>query len=320
MGDMIKFGKGLKKEGTLGERMQMRGAAQTEKMGRVAGFFNEEAGRNMYSQAAGQRLGESQVGPAAQAYEAAAGAATDPAMAQQYLDVAANMKDGAGLAGVSTATPSVGAGIGGAAVPGASNAVAGAIGGAGGMSVAPGASSIAAGLGAPGSIAGGMSTAGSLAGAGTAAGTTAAAGTAAGAASAGAGAMATVGAALPWVGAAIGVGSLLGLFKDGGKVQTYADGGEASPDDEYSRAFNTEPEVLDYDDGAKVPGEWQGNTDKVPALLTETEGVLNAEAMALGGEEVMESLNAEGLKMRRKGFTPDDIRGLKRSKQMEVAA
>lgn len=320
MADMVKFGKEFnKKEGTIGERMTQRGAAQTEKMGRVANVFSKQGGRNMYSQAAGQRMGAGQIEPAAKAYEAAAGAATDPAMQQQYLDVAANMRSGAGLEGVASTTApaaagtagTVGAGIGGSAVPGATTAVSNAIGGAGAMSTVPGASSIAAGLGAPGTIAGGMSTAGTVAGGLSTAGAGTTTALATGTASAGAGAMATVGAALPWVGAAIGVASLLGLFKDGGKVQSYANTGEASPPDEYSRAFNDEPDVLDYNDGAKVPGEWQGNTDKVPALLTEEEYVLPAESVALIGDEQLEQIRQKGLQMRRKGLTPGDIRGLR---------
>ena len=87
----------------------------------------------------------------------------------------------------------------------------------------------------------------------------------------------------------------------------------------FSDAFNA-GEVNDLRAGGDVPGEWRENVDTVPALLVEGEGVLNAEAMALGGEKVMEDLNAKGLALREQGITPHDIkrgiglRGLKKVK------
>ena len=63
-------------------------------------------------------------------------------------------------------------------------------------------------------------------------------------------------------------------------------------------------------------GEWQGNTDNVPALLTEDEHVVNAEAAAMIGHDKLEELNKQGLAMRAKGYTPGRIRaaGIKGAK------
>lgn len=240
-----------------------------DQMARAVGKFSPEAGANIGAQTSGMRMSGEQAGAARDAYMAAAQRATDPAQAQQYMNLAANISDGAGLGSTVTAgSNAVGAGVGGAAVPGASSVVTGSLGGVGGMSAAPGAS-LAAGLGEAGAIAGGMSTAATPV-------------AITGAAGAGAGAMAAVGAALPWVGAAAAVGSLLGIFKDGGRVG-------------------------DYDNGGKVPGQWQGNTDTVPALLTEDEHVINAEAAKLIGHDKLEKLNKRGLQQRKKGKTPASI-------------
>ena len=123
-----------------------------------------------------------------------------------------------------------------------------------------------------------------------------------------AGLMGSVGAALPWVGAAYAVGSLLDWWNEGGKVGTQNKGmSESEARDRFVSAFN-DGGVNDLREGGQVPGEWVENRDTVPALLVEGEGVLNAEAMALGGEKVMEDLNAEGLKMRAQGVTPDQIK------------
>lgn len=133
-----------------------------------------------------------------------------------------------------------------------------------------------------------------------------------------AGLMGSVGAALPWVGAAYAVGSLLDWWNEGGQVGTQNKGmSEAEAMRRFSDAFNA-GEVNDLRAGGDVPGEWRENVDTVPALLVEGEGVLNAEAMALGGEKVMEDLNAKGLALREQGITPHDIkrgiglRGLKK--------
>jgi hypothetical protein len=120
------------------------------------------------------------------------------------------------------------------------------------------------------------------------------------------------------VGAAYAVGSLLDWWNEGGQVGTQNKGmSEAEAMRRFSDAFNA-GEVNDLRAGGDVPGEWRENVDTVPALLVEGEGVLNAEAMALGGEKVMEDLNAKGLALREQGITPHDIkrgiglRGLKK--------
>jgi hypothetical protein len=120
-------------------------------------------------------------------------------------------------------------------------------------------------------------------------------------------------AALPWVGAAYGVGKLLELWNSGGQVGTQMSDEEA--DAKYSEAWNS-GDVQDIRQGGKVPGEWQGNTDNVPALLTEDEHVVNAEAAAMIGHDKLEALNKQGLSMRAKGYTPGRIRaaGIKGAK------
>ena len=112
-------------------------------------------------------------------------------------------------------------------------------------------------------------------------------------------------AALPWVGAAYGVGKLLELWNSGGQVGTQMSDEEAAA--KYSEAWNS-GDVQDIRQGGKVPGEWQGNTDNVPALLTEDEHVVNAEAAAMIGHDKLEALNKQGLAMRAKGYTPGRIR------------
>lgn len=280
---------GASKKGTLTERMAARGAENMDKFGRLTSFVNEGAGRNLSSHAAGMRMTGEQTQAAAKAYEAAAANAADPAAAKQYLDVAANMRAGAGLEGVA----STGAAVGEAA--GAAGAAAGE------ALAATGAEALAgqvAGQAAGGAAAG---AAGTAAGAGAAAsgvaGTAAASGATTAAASGAASALGAVSAALPWVGAAAAVGSLLGLFADGGEV-----------------------DVQDYRAGGDVAGPGSHTDDVIPALLSNGEGVLNGEAMALGGDEIMEKLNREGLKLRRRGIDPDRIRGLGLKLNLQEAA
>ena len=252
----------FRKPGTFSTRMAARGAENTDRIGRMVGKFSQDAGSNISSQAAGMRMADTpaQASAARDAYVAAAQQAADPAVAQQYMNAAANISEGAGLGSTVTASSEAA----GAAAAGAEAA--------GGLaSVAPGVAAevgtAASGLGAAGGTAGSAATGAALTGT----------------ASAGAGAMATIGAALPWVGAAVAVGSLLGLFKDGGRVG-------------------------DYENGGKVPGKWQGNTDTVPALLTEQEHVVNAEAAKMIGHDKLEKLNKKGLEQRKKGKSPDKVR------------
>ena len=149
--------------------------------------------------------------------------------------------------------------------------------------------------------------------AGTAAATTAAA--EAGTAAAGSGLMAglgtagaAVGAAMPWVGAAMVAGSLLDLWNTGGEVGTQNEG--MSEDEAAARFAKADQNgtIQDIRHGGKVPGEWKGNTDNVPALLTEDEHVINAEAAAMIGHDKLEQLNKQGLALRKKGYTPGRIK------------
>ena len=149
--------------------------------------------------------------------------------------------------------------------------------------------------------------------AGTAAATTAAA--EAGTAAAGSGLMAglgtagaAVGAAMPWVGAAMVAGSLLDLWNAGGEVGTQNEGmSEAEAAARFAKA-DQNGTIQDIRHGGKVPGEWKGNTDNVPALLTEDEHVINAEAAAMIGHDKLEQLNKQGLALRKKGYTPGRIK------------
>lgn len=143
--------------------------------------------------------------------------------------------------------------------------------------------------------------------------TSAAASSAGSALAGGAGAaMGALSTAMPWVGAAYAVGSLLELWNKGGEVGTQKS--EAEAEAQFAAAEQSGG-VQDIRAGGKVPGEWQGNTDNVPALLTEEEHVLNAEASALVGHDRLEGLNKKGLALRAKGYTPGRIRaglGLKK--------
>ena len=96
---------------------------------------------------------------------------------------------------------------------------------------------------------------------------------------------AAVGAAMPWVGAAMVAGSLLDLWNAGGEVGTQNEG--MSEDEAAARFAKADQNgtIQDIRHGGKVPGEWKGNTDNVPALLTEDEHVINAEAAAMIGHD-----------------------------------
>lgn len=147
---------------------------------------------------------------------------------------------------------------------------------------------------------------------------TGAATAAAGEAAAG-GAAAAIGAAsaaLPWVGAAYAAGKLLDFWANGGEVGTQNPGMTEQEAENRFAAAEKSGDVRDIRAGGKVPGEWEGNTDNVPALLTEGEHVINAEAAALVGAKHLDELNKKGLALRAKGYTPGQImsgaRGLKR--------
>jgi hypothetical protein len=119
---------------------------------------------------------------------------------------------------------------------------------------------------------------------------------------------AAVGAAMPWVGAAMVAGSLLDLWNAGGEVGTQNEGmSEAEAAARFAKA-DQNGTIQDIRHGGKVPGEWKGNTDNVPALLTEDEHVINAEAAAMIGHDKLEQLNKQGLALRKKGYTPGRIK------------
>jgi hypothetical protein len=116
----------------------------------------------------------------------------------------------------------------------------------------------------------------------------AAVGTAAGAAG-GSAALGAVATALPWVGAALAVGSMLGAFKDGGEVKT--------------RELQ--------DDGGAVKGPGGPTDDVIPALLSNGEFVVNAAAVKLVGKDKLEAINKAGLDKREgKKATPSSKHGL----------
>ena len=119
---------------------------------------------------------------------------------------------------------------------------------------------------------------------------------------------AAVGAAMPWVGAAMVAGSLLDLWNAGGEVGTQNEGmSEAEAAARFAKA-DQNGTIQDIRKGGKVPGEWKGNTDNVPALLTEDEHVINAEAAAMVGHDKLEQLNKQGLALRKQGYTPGRIK------------
>lgn len=119
---------------------------------------------------------------------------------------------------------------------------------------------------------------------------------------------AAVGAAMPWVGAAMVAGSLLDLWNAGGEVGTQNEG--MSEEEAAARFAKADQNgtIQDIRKGGKVPGEWKGNTDNVPALLTEDEHVINAEAAAMIGHDKLEQINKQGLALRKQGYTPGRIK------------
>lgn len=128
-------------------------------------------------------------------------------------------------------------------------------------------------------------------------------------------AMGAVSTALPWVGAAYAAGKLLDMWNSGGEVGTQHQGMTEAEAEARFAAAEKDGNVQDIREGGKVPGEWKGNTDNVPALLTEDEHVVNAEAAAMIGHDKLEELNKKGLALRAKGYTPGRIRagrGLKK--------
>ena len=330
MAATMKAGKDFKAAGG----MEGMAARNTDKIGKVAGVFDEQAGNAIQSYSRGMTMSPDQANTAAEAYVEAAKSATDPALADAYMNTAANIKAGAGLpaaapeafaAANEAAAASSGANILAAGAEAGGSAAAGSALSAAASSAAPsafGASApaLGSGLALEAGTAGTVSALGqgSALGLGAAGATGTAATTAA---TTGLGAAAgAIGAALPWVGAAYAVGSLLDWWNEGGQVGTQNKGmSEEEAMRRFSDAFNA-GEVNDLRAGGDVPGEWEENRDTVPALLVPDEFVLNAEASALMGDKELERLNAKGLALREQGITPHDIkrgiglRGLKKVK------
>lgn len=257
-----------------GPSMAERGAENTDKMARIADKIGaEDSARQLQSQANGMRMSAEQTEAAASAYEKAAANASGPEQ-QEMLQIAADMRSGAGLEGTAAAAaPEQVVG----AVPEVITASGAEVAGAAGADAlgAAGAETLAADM-ATSTIAGE-----------TLGATTAATGATAGSLGTAGAAIST---AMPWVGAAIAVGSLLGAFKDGGEV-------DGNP-------------TQDMRDGDEVEGPGDHTADIVPALLSNDEHVLNAESSAMVGHDKLEKINEEGLRMRRRGLTPQKIRGL----------
>lgn len=101
------------------------------------------------------------------------------------------------------------------------------------------------------------------------AGTTQALGAAAGTSPA----LAAVSTAVPWVAAAAAVGSMLGLFADGGEVRK------------------------DMTPGGEVDGPGGPREDKVPIWASDGEYVVNAKSVKAVGKENLDKINSIGLRM-----------------------
>lgn len=94
-------------------------------------------------------------------------------------------------------------------------------------------------------------------------------------------ALASISTAVPWVAAAAAVGSMLGLFADGGEVRK------------------------DMSPGGEVDGPGGPREDKVPIWASDGEYVINAKAVQAVGKENLDKINAIGL--RKKGYADGGI-------------
>lgn len=150
----------------------------------------------------------------------------------------------------------------------------------------------AAGAGAAAAEAAGTAAAaGEVAGGAAAAGEAAAAAAAAEAAAAGTaatagGGMAALGTAVPWIGAGYLAGTALGLWADGGPVP------HENPHGGLRRR--------NLDTGGPINGPGTETSDSIPALVSDGEYILNAEAVKLVGKKKLDAMNARGLKVRGK--------------------
>lgn len=243
--------------------------------GRMLGRGVSNAAGRVQGMQAGAGMNAEQTAAASDAYKAAAQAATDPAQKKAYEQAATDITRGnewfgsSESAPISEATQAAGAD---AATTAAAGNAAEAAGAAGLTSAETAAGAAAANAAATGAAEGAIG---------------AAAGEAAGATAAGAlgGAGAAIGTALPWVGAALAAGKLLGAFASGGDVK--------------AQDFRTK--------GGDVSGPGGPTDDLVPSLLSDGEFVMTAEATALHGDK-LKQMNDEGLALRKKGYTPGQIK------------
>ncbi len=249
----------------------MQGIQQGRMLGKG---FSGVAGRVQGMQA-GAGMNAEQATAASDAYKAAAQAATDPAQKKAYEQAATDIGRGNKWFGSSESAPiSEATQAAGAAETAAT---------AGNAAQAAGAAGLTSAETAAGAAAANAAATGAAEGAAGAL-----AGEAAGATAAGAlgGTGAAIGTALPWVGAALAAGKLLGAFADGGNVQ--------------AKDFRVS--------GGEVSGPGSHTDDLVPALLSDDEHVMNAEAAALMGHDKLDAINKQGLALRKKGYTPGQIR------------
>lgn len=314
------------KGNNLMNKMQLKGQNVMNNFGKAAEFFGAPQAGEIQAYSSGMGMSADQAVAAREAYFSAsqtARATGDLSAASQYEQMGNSIANGAGLDSLSATyagqglSMAPGGGITGlSAATGAeatgalagvseAGAAAGTV-GAGAAELGAGAASLGQGLSAGAGVAGmagaggagtaatGMAAMGEL-GAGLSAGAGATAGgVAAGAAGAGASALTTglgaVATALPWVGAAVGIGSLLGLFKDGGEVNALGS------------------KARDLRNGGKVNGPGDHTADLVPALLSDQENVINAEAAVLVGHDTLNRLNKKGLALRHQGKRLDQIK------------
>lgn len=151
------------------------------------------------------------------------------------------------------------------------------------------ATTAAAGAEAAGTVAAGAEAAGTVAAGAEAAGVAAAGAEAAGATATAMGAGSAIGsalgAAMPWVGAAMLIGSAFDLFADGGEVKSHKIGGRQGPDG-----------VAENETGGKVDGPGGPKEDKVMARLSPEEFVMPVATVKLFGLDRLEKMRQLGLR------------------------
>ena len=147
----------------------------------------------------------------------------------------------------------------------------------------------AAGAEAAGTAAAGAEAAGAAAAGAEAAGAAAAGAEAAGATASAMGAGSAIGgalsAAMPWIGGAMLIGSMLDLFADGGEVKSHKIGGQQGADG-----------VAESDTGGKVDGPGGPKEDKVLARLSPGEFVMPVATVKMYGLDRLEKMRALGLR------------------------